>query len=234
MITVKPSIRRCARSRGVACNNDEITHSDVSSALDSCASHVLPNQSRLSEEFLYSALIAVEVHKEDKMGKMFLMVSAAAFFMAMGMDSSSAGDDLAVSVTIKSGDKYIEPLHRQFVYNASPMLLYIRVQNNSDELQEVNAMAESAYSFEFTDETGIITVMEPKRKLGESKPTGTYMALGSGKEQVTAITVDKDRWDGIPELKSGKRTEYKMRAIYLKADGRKLYSEPYKFIVDVT
>lgn len=147
----------------------------------------------------------------------------------MAPASASSLAPLEVSLTEESGRGYAEPADGTFVFTIRPVRLFIRIRNTTDSDLLIRVQPEKAYSVEMKDEAGRVTIVKRKKALGE--PDDDKRAnLRPGAEKVILMDVNRDTWEGIPELKEGTETKYTARAIYKKADGMHVYSKQYTLI----
>ena len=145
-------------------------------------------------------------------------------------------DALSVSLVKSAGlnregeERFYEPAGRVIEVARQPLRLLIQVKNTSDSTARARGYDETSYSFEITDESGAVTVMKRKKKVGEQSSLQTFKNLNPGEVVIITIDADRDVWENVPEFVYGKKQTRKVRVIYHNYDDRPIYSPVYTLI----
>jgi hypothetical protein len=103
-----------------------------------------------------------------------------------------------------------------------------------------------AFSLELKDQAGqTVMVKRKKEKSGETKDdtatnsspgaeNDTRVDIAPGADRIVPIIINRDEWDGLPDLEPGKEIKYTARVIYETASGQLVYSEPYTLTFSIS
>jgi hypothetical protein len=153
---------------------------------------------------------------------------------------------LTIAIVESSGGKYSEPDGRRIVIRALPIHLSIRIRNTSESAVAIRARPEMAFSLELKDQAGqTVMVKRKKEKSGETKDdtatnsspgaeNDTRVDIAPGADRIVPIIINRDEWDGLPDLEPGKEIKYTARVIYETASGQLVYSEPYTLTFSIS
>ena len=138
-------------------------------------------------------------------------------------------DPLEIAIVSPAGDRYVEPMNAQIVIWYQPINLCIRIRNTSKSSRMVRSSPERAYSVELCDQAGATVVVKRKRteKDGNDDP---HVNLAPGEDKVFPIAIDRNTWEGVPELVPDKESKFTARIVYETAERRQVYSKPYTLI----
>lgn len=154
---------------------------------------------------------------------------------AMPIHASDLLQPLTIAIVESSGgETYFVPEGRRIVIKAQPIHLFIRIRNTSDSAVLIRVKPEKAYSIELKDQAGQISMVKRKTVIGVQTDDDTRGDLAQGADRIIPMIINRDRWDGIPELEPGKESKYTARVVYETADGQLIYSEPYTLTFSIS
>lgn len=139
-------------------------------------------------------------------------------------------DPLDITVVQKKGDRYFEPANLQIVVWQQPVTLFIRIRNTSSASRMVRANPERAYALELKDSAGTTIMVKRKKSSGGDGTDDVRVNLAAGADRIIPIDIDRDTWEGVPEIPAEKESRYTARVVYENADGRTVYSKFYTLI----
>jgi len=140
---------------------------------------------------------------------------------------------LTIAIVEARGETYFEPAGRRLVIRSQPLHLFIRIRNTSEAAVLIRDHPGRAYSLELKDEAGVTTLV--KRKVGKGGKTDdeTQVNLSPGADRIIPMHVDRDTWEGFPDLATGKERTYTARIVYETSDRQIVYSESYTLVFSV-
>jgi hypothetical protein len=137
---------------------------------------------------------------------------------------------LSVAIVEPSGETYVEPAGQRIVILSQPIRLFIRIRNTSESSVLIRVSPEKAYAIEVKDQAGVTFMVKRKKGTGGDADNDIRVNLSPGADKIFPMDIDRDRWEGVPDLKTGKEAKYTARVVYETADGQHIYSEPYTLI----
>ena len=152
--------------------------------------------------------------------------------MAMPLHAAE-GQPLQIAILESKGDSYVNPVGRRLVIRSQPFGLFVRIRNTSEVAVQIRAHPENAYSIELTNEAGVTVVVKRKKGIGGDAEDDVRDSLPAGADRFFAIHWSRATWDGVPDLEAGKESKFTARIVYVTADGKTIYSEPYTLIFNI-
>ena len=140
---------------------------------------------------------------------------------------------LAITIVEASGDTYFEPAGRRIVMRTQPIQLFIRIRNTSKAAVLIRVNSEKAYALELKDQAGLTSMVKRKKGPGGQADDDIRVNLAAGGDRIIPMHINRDAWEGVPDVKAGKTTTYTARVVYETIDGQHVYSEPYTLIFDI-
>lgn len=138
-------------------------------------------------------------------------------------------DPLTIAMVQSRGGSYYEPAGRTMVIRGQPLRLFIRIRNTSKAAVLVRVSPERAYSIELKDEAGL-TSMVKRKETGHETVDDLRVRLSPDEEKIIPMEINRDTWEGVPNVTAGKDSKYTVRVVYENANGRNVYSESYTLI----
>jgi hypothetical protein len=137
---------------------------------------------------------------------------------------------LEVTLVQSSGDKYFEPAGRRIVVRFQPINLAVRIRNTSSSSRLVRANPELAYAIELKDQKGLTVMVQRKKGARGEGRDDIRVNLAPGADKIVPMEINRDTWDGVPDIAAGKESQYTARVVYETADGKHIYSESYTLV----
>lgn len=147
--------------------------------------------------------------------------------------STSDLHPLKISMVEHKGDDYYEPNDKRILIWSQPVRLFVRIRNMSDSSVLIRVRPEMAYSIELKDDAGQTVIVKRKKVMGEQTDDDTRVDLAPGADKIIPIHINRDTWEGMPDVKRGKESKYTARIVYETAGGQIIYSEPYTLIFNI-
>jgi len=137
---------------------------------------------------------------------------------------------LSIAMMESSGATYFEPAGRRIVIQSQPIRLFIRIRNTSEASVLIRVSPEKAYAIEVKDQSGLTFMVKRKKGTGGDADNDIRVNLSPGADKIIPMDINRDTWEGVPDLKVGKENKFTARVIYETADEQHVYSEPYTLI----
>jgi hypothetical protein len=142
---------------------------------------------------------------------------------------------LTIAIVESSEGKYSEPDRRRIVIRTQPMHLFIRIRNTSESAVLVRVLPEKAYSIELKDEAGLTSMVKRKKVVTDGEAEDDRRVdLAPGADRIIPMIINRDTWEGLPDLEPGKERKYTARVVYETAEGQLVYSEPYALTFSIS
>ena len=139
-----------------------------------------------------------------------------------------------IALVESGGGKYFEPAERRIVIAKQPIRLFIRIRNTSDAAVMIRASPEKAYAIELKDEAGVTSIVKRKESTGGDMDDDVRVNLAPGADKIIPMEINRDTWEGVPDVPASKESKFTARVIYEKADRQHVYSQPYTLIFKIS
>jgi hypothetical protein len=137
---------------------------------------------------------------------------------------------LEVSIVQNDFDRYFEPMGGVFVVQVQPVRLFVQIKNTSGSARNVRVEADKAYSIELTDDGGLTTVIKRKKSLTQESRGDITKSLAPGQVVTIPILLDRENWEGFPNVVAGKEQKFRMRAAYEDSSSKTVWSKSYTLV----
>jgi len=140
---------------------------------------------------------------------------------------------LSIAIVESRGETTFEPADRHIEILSQLSRLFIRIRNTSESSVFIRVAPEKAYSLEVKDQAGLTFMVKRKKGADGDADSDKRVNLSPGADKIIPMDINRDTWEGFPDLKLGKENKYTARVVYKKADGQNVYSEPYTLIFNI-
>ena len=141
---------------------------------------------------------------------------------------------LTIALVESGGNGYIDPVGGRIEIRSHPVSLYIRIRNTSEAAVLIRVRPEVAYSIELKDQAGLTFMVKRKKSTGGASEEDIRVELAPGADKIIPVLIDRDTWQGFPNLEAGKVSKYAARVVYETADGQLVYSAPRTLIFRIS